>query len=119
MNTTKKIGDCGEKIAEDFLKKLGYKIIEKNWKYSRLGEIDIIAKDKNELVFVEVKYRRSKTFGSAIEALSKAKFEKVYKSALAYLQQTDIKFKTFRIDFVSIDECSEKQDIQHFKNVLL
>ena len=48
-------GKQGENIAEQYLKELGYKIIERNWKYSRIGEIDIIAQDKDTVVFVEVK----------------------------------------------------------------
>ena len=104
--------------AENYLKKLGYKIIEKNWKYSRIGEIDIIALDKDTIVFVEVKYRRSNTYGVAIESITPKKLEKIYQSALAYLGQTSIKYKNYRIDVIAIDKFSDTQ-IQHYKNISL
>ena len=50
-------GKQGENIAEQYIKKLGYKIIERNWHYSKNAEIDIIAEDKGALVFIEVKYK--------------------------------------------------------------
>lgn len=114
--TTKKIGDNGEKQAEEYLKKLGYKVIERNWKYSRIGEIDIIALEKTTLVFVEVKYRRSKIFGSAIEAITPKKFQKIYESALAYLSQTNIKYTNYRIDVITIDK-NAHPELNHIKNV--
>jgi len=114
--TTKKIGDAGEKQAEEYLKSLGMKILERNWKYSRIGEIDIIALDKDTLVFVEVKFRRSNSFGSAIEAITPKKLEKIYQSTLAYLNQTDIKYKNYRIDVIAIDNGAEAK-LQHIKNV--
>lgn len=116
--TTKKIGDAGEKQAEEYLRKLGMAILERNWKYSRIGEIDIIAKDKETIVFVEVKFRSSNTFGSAIEAITPRKLEKIYQSALAYLNQTDVKYKNYRIDIIAIDKLS-RQPLQHFKNISL
>lgn len=116
MLTTKKIGDSGELFAQNYLKKLGYKIIETNWKYSRIGEIDIIALDKSVLVFVEVKYRRSNTYGSAIEAITPKKLEKIYQSALAYLTQTKIKYKNYRIDVIAIDKLDTTK-IEHIKNI--
>lgn len=101
-----------------YLEKLGYKIIERNWKYSRIGEIDIIAQEKDTLVFVEVKYRRSSAFGSAIEAITPKKLEKIYKSALAYLGQTNIKYKNYRIDIITIDS-QVQQKLEHLKNISL
>ncbi len=95
---------------------MGYKIIEKNWKYSRIGEIDIIAQDKDVIVFVEVKYRRTNAYGAAIEAITPKKLEKIYQSALAYLGQANIKYKNYRIDIIAIDKISEPQ-IQHYKNI--
>ena len=114
--TTKQIGDKGEKEAEEYLKKLGWKILEKNWKYSRIGEIDIIGIDNNELVFVEVKYRNNNKFGSAIEAITKQKLDKIYKSALAYLKTTNERYKDFRIDVITIDKTATPP-LQHYKNI--
>lgn len=61
---TKQLGALGEKIAEEYLKKQGYKILDKNFRYRRYGEIDIIAKKGEDIVFIEVKTRlRSASFG--------------------------------------------------------
>ena len=114
--TTKKIGDIGEQEAENYIKKIGYKILERNWKYSRIGEIDIIALDKSTIVFIEVKYRRSNTFVTAIESITNKKLEKIYQTALAYLGQTNLKYKNYRIDVIAIDKSSEIP-LQHFKNI--
>lgn len=54
---TKQLGNQGEKIAEEYLKKQGYKILDKNFRYRRYGEIDIVAKKGEDIVFVEVKSR--------------------------------------------------------------
>lgn len=113
LETTKKIGDRGESAAQEYLKSLGYKILERNWKYSRVGEIDIIALDKATLVFIEVKYRRSNTFGTPLEAITKSKLEKLQKSIYAYLAQTNVKYKNYRLDAISI----ENEKIEHFKNI--
>lgn len=60
MKNTKPLGDLGEKIAEKYLIDRGYKILDKNFRYSKLGELDIIAQKEKDIVFVEVK-TRSKT----------------------------------------------------------
>ena len=78
------LGKKGEKIATNFLKKLGYKIIETNFS-CRQGEIDIIAKDNSELVFVEVKTRKSLEYGSPADAVNTIKKIHIYKVAEYYL----------------------------------
>ena len=67
------VGDIKENIAADYLKKNNYTILEKNFR-CRIGEIDIIAKDEKYLVFVEVKYRNSQTFGYPTEAFIRSHF---------------------------------------------
>ncbi len=119
MQTTKNIGDAGERLAQEHLEKLGYKILAKNWKYSRIGEIDIIAQDKNTIIFVEVKFRRSKTFGSAIESITPKKLEKIYQSALFYLQKNSLECKNYRIDVIAIDKTENGYKTEHFKNISL
>ena len=114
--STKEIGNLGESLAENYLKKLGMKILERNWKYSRIGEIDIIALDKITLVFVEVKYRNNDKYGSAIESITRKKLEKIYQSALAYISQTNHKYNNYRIDVIAIDKYS-KEPIKHYKNL--
>lgn len=77
-------GQCGEDAAAEYLKKKNYKIIERNYK-NKIGEIDIIAKTKTDLVFVEVKTRSSKKFGTPTEAITYYKKRKIVNTAKYYL----------------------------------
>ena len=104
-------GQEGQKIAEDYLKKTGYKIIVTNFR-TRLGEIDIIAEEKGQFVFIEVKYRKGPNFGLGFEAVNKKKLAKINLVAEQYLKNNKTT-KNCRIDVVSIDGVN----IQHFKNV--
>jgi len=81
-----KLGEKGEKLAVKFLKKKGYRIIKQNYK-TPMGEIDIIAKDKDTLVFVEVKTRESIEFGYPFEAVNNLKRRKIAKVALSYIRK--------------------------------
>lgn len=101
MNT-KKLGGLGEKIAKDFLVNKGFKILETNYA-TKLGEIDIIAKDKNGvLVFIEVKTRITEKFGLPREAVTVAKQRKIRLVAQEYLQKTDGFNKPARFDVIEI-----------------
>ena len=84
MNT-KILGASGEQQAAEFLKEKGYKILETNFS-NKIGEIDIIAKDKEFVVFVEVKARSSKAFGLPSEAVNFHKQQKIRQVALSYLK---------------------------------
>lgn len=111
-------GKFGEELAAKYLKKLGYRIIERNYRYSKLAEIDIIAQDRDELVFVEVKYRSTTSFGLPSEAVGYRKLQKIYQALLNYISNTNIKFKSYRIDVISIVGC-DTPEIEHFKNISL
>ena len=111
-----KKGRLGEEIAENYLKKLGYKIIEKNWHYSKNAEIDIIAIESSTLVFVEVKTRTSLNFGHPFEAISQAKIKKIYSAIYAYLQKSPQKYKQFRFDGIAIIGF-ENPKIEHIKSI--
>src|SRR5574344_2822668 len=102
MANNREIGEIGEKLAQNFLIKNGYEIIETNKHFSRFCEIDIIAKEKDTIVFVEVKTRSSDFCGSPLEAITKKKFENIKTGAYSYLQETKVKHKNFRIDAISI-----------------
>ena len=79
-------GSCGEEYAALYLKKQGYKIVERNYK-NKIGEIDIIAKHKKTLVFVEVKTRKTCEFGTPAEAVTYYKKQKIVNTARMYLAQ--------------------------------
>jgi len=95
------LGKKGEECAADFLKKNGYKIIQRNYR-NKLGEIDIIAKDKNTLCFIEVKTRTSLDFGLPQEAVNFYKQKKLNRVALSYLKQYNLLDKPARFDIVSV-----------------
>ncbi len=98
----KELGDIGEKLARDFLKKKGYKIRETNFR-CREGEIDIIAQKKGCLAFVEVRTKTSSDFGSPEESVTFAKKEKLIASALSYLNIHKDLPESWRIDFVAVE----------------
>ncbi|MBU4351144.1 YraN family protein [Candidatus Parcubacteria bacterium] len=93
-------GKRGEKIAKEYLQKKGYKIIEQNYK-TKYAEIDLVAKQKNELVFVEVRTKIGENFGSPEETIDRKKLRKLWGNATAYTAR--IKWKgSCRIDAVCI-----------------
>ena len=114
MNRKEK-GNLGESLAAKFLEGKNYKILERNWRYGKLGEIDIIAKDKETLVFVEVKTRSTTNFGQPIEAIDERKYLQIKNIANAYIMQSDEKYKNCRIDAVSV--LLNTNEIKHIKNI--
>ncbi|MDH5202902.1 MAG: YraN family protein [Nitrospirota bacterium] len=99
----KALGTKGENLAVTFLKKKGYKIIARNYK-TFIGEIDIIAKDGNTTVFIEVKTRTNDSFGYPFEAVNNKKKQKLKKLALLYLkskgQESPIRFDVLSIFYM-------------------
>lgn len=117
-NINKQIGLKGEEIACNYLKKLGWKILEKNFRYSKYAEIDIIAKETNTIVFVEVKTRTTSNFGHPFEAINTKKINNIYKAALSYLKSTQERYEDYRIDIISILG-NPNPKIEHIKNISL
>lgn len=97
----KETGIIGENIACSYLKKKGYKIIERNFR-TTFGEIDIIAKLKGIMIFVEVKTRLTSSLGPPYLAITKAKQAHIIKNALVYLMAKEITEVKWRIDIVSV-----------------
>ena len=114
MNNKEK-GKLGEDLAAKFLEGKNYQIIEKNWHYGQFGEIDIIAKDKDTLVFVEVKTRSTTNCGLPIEAINEKKLVQIKNIANAYIMQSDKKYKKYRIDAICI--MLNPQEIKHLKGI--
>lgn len=94
------LGKRGEDLAADYLAGKGYTIVERNWRNSH-QEIDIIAKDRDELVVVEVKTRRTDIYGSPDEAVSERKQALLVSAANAYIDQHDL-FCDTRFDIISV-----------------
>ncbi len=99
-NFRQKIGKEGETKAIDFLKNNGYQILETNYK-TKFGEIDIIAEENNEIVFIEVKTRTNNSFGVPQLAVNSRKQNKLTKTALHYIKIKNIYNKNFRFDVVA------------------
>ncbi len=95
-------GILGEKLAGHFLKKRGYRILETNYRCPE-GEIDIVARHKDSLVFVEVRTRTSREFGSPEESITPAKKERMRSAALRYQQTHDNLPQFWRIDVVAVE----------------
>ena len=111
----KAIGKSGEEIAKKYLEKQGNKIIETNKRFSNLCEIDIIALDKNTLVFCEVKTRRTDNCGTPLEAVTRTKYANIKKGIYLYLKENP-DYKKFRIDAVGI-VLKPAVTIKHLKNI--
>lgn len=108
----RKTGREKEELAEEYLRQQGYEILDMNF-YGRFGEIDIIARDGETLVFAEVKYRKSERFGNSLEAVDTRKQKKICQTALYYLARHHISDSVpCRFDVIGITG----EDITHIKN---
>lgn len=95
------LGRKGEDISVEFLRKQGYKIIKRNYRCS-LGEVDVIARDKQVICFVEVKTRRTDRYGLPEEAIDSYKQRRLARVALSYLKEKKLFNQDIRFDVVSI-----------------
>ncbi|SDB10347.1 putative endonuclease [Pseudobutyrivibrio sp. YE44] len=108
----RKQGNDFEQLAADYLKNNGMKILKQNF-YCKMGEVDIVGKDGDYLVFVEVKYRKNKRTGSAVEAVNYNKKRKISRCADVYMMMNHVSSDTsVRFDVVAIEE----GHLSHFKN---
>jgi len=111
----KELGRRGEEVAFRFLKKKGYRIIEKNYA-CKMGEMDIIAKEKDTLVFIEVKTRTSALFGPPQLAVNSWKQRQLSKVALNYLNEKRLKDVKARFDVVAILLGGKEEEIELIRN---
>jgi len=118
MPNTIEIGNEGEKIAENYLQELGYKIIKRKFHFGRIGEIDLIAKDDEVIVFVEVKARKSTEYGSGLEAITPTKRRNLVNVARGYLYVNNIENTYTRFDVISIDLSKKPPKIEHIINAI-
>ena len=115
----KEVGASGEKLAADYLKKHGYKIIQRNFR-CREGEIDIIAQKGECLVFVEVRTKKNTAFGTPEESVTLSKREKLISLANAYLQAYDKPPLSWRIDVVAVELGPDNRvsRLEHIENAV-
>jgi putative endonuclease len=111
----RKCGKAGEDLAAQFLEQRGLKILERNFRFER-GEIDLIAEEGEELIFVEVKTRRSNAFGTAEDAVTEKKQEQIRTVAEGYLFIHEIDDRPCRFDIVAIDYKNGSAEIHHIRD---
>jgi putative endonuclease len=110
------IGQREENDALKYLTKKGMKLIEKNFS-CKLGEIDLVMQDRDQLVFVEVRYRQRSVHGNAADSITPAKIQKIIRTATLYLQRKNILNKVSgRFDVVAIDATGSQKQITWYKN---
>jgi len=109
------IGQQAEQWADNYLQQHGLSLISKNYACRR-GEIDLIMQDNDTLVFVEVRYRKSSTFGSALESVDRKKQTKLIFTAEHYLQQQESSFSNYRFDVIAITHEKNSPSITWVKN---
>jgi len=97
----KDIGELGENISENYLKNLGYRILDKNFR-CKCGEIDLIAVYKAYICFIEVKTRYGINFGLPSDAVTPSKQHKIYKTAQVYISRKNINNSYFRFDVMEV-----------------
>ncbi len=111
MMQKKELGKKGEEKALRFLKKKGYHLIEQNY-VCKMGEMDIVTKEKDTLVFIEVKTRTSRAFGPPQLAVTKFKQRQLSKVALNFLKEKRLENIKARFDVVAVLLASEGEEIE-------
>src|SRR5687768_1468805 len=105
--TNLQTGNKGESLACEYLASLGYKIMDRNFRI-RGGEVDIVAREGEYLVFIEVKTRYSHEYGLPVESITPWKIRALKKSAAFYCMKINWEDKPYRIDFIGIDFADSK-----------
>ena len=113
-----RIGDYGQKLAVDFLTKRKYRILSEKF-FTKDGEIDVIAEQAGQLIFIEVKTRLSDKFGLPEEAVDRQKKEKMQQAGLNYLADKQVNNDNYRFDCIAIeiDKKNKKAVIRHHKGI--
>jgi putative endonuclease len=115
----KETGLLGEQLAKSFLQRKGYRIMETNCRCGR-DEIDIVARQKDYLVFIEVRTKSNAEYGSPEESLTFNKMRHMERAAIQYLQSHNIVSDLWRVDLVAVelDASSKPLRIELVENVL-
>jgi putative endonuclease len=111
------LGKLGEEAASLCLKQKGYQILDQNWRFERY-ELDIVAKDGEWLVFVEVKTRTSAQWGNPQDAVGKGRIKRMVEAADLYIRQKDLDFPA-RFDIVGAIWNGESFEIEHIDDAFL
>ena len=109
------LGRAGEQIAESYLKKKGFTLLERNYRCP-IGELDLIVLDRRVVVFVEVKTRSDGLLGSPLEAVHRYKQQRMIKVALYFLSQRRLHDQEARFDVIGITFEDQEPKIEHIQN---
>ena len=109
------LGRRGERAAEKYLRRVGYRIVERNFRAAG-AEIDIVAMDGETLVFVEVKTRRSRDAGAPEEAVDERKQKQIRRAAEIFARRYRADEVTMRFDIIAIDASGERLKIELLRN---
>lgn len=112
---SKNKGVEAEQLACDYLQASGLQLVQRNFS-CRYGEIDLIMKDGNTFVFIEVRYRKNRNFGGASASVTVAKQRRIIKTALSYLQQ-NMPESSMRFDVVAIE--GTQAEVEWIKDAFL
>lgn len=112
------LGKAGEKLAQDYLKRKGYRILETNYRTAH-GEIDIIAENKNRLALIEVRTRSSRELGTPEESITKGKKDKLVLLCLDYIDSHKIS-REWHVDLIAVELTREGKlmRIEHLEDIL-
>jgi putative endonuclease len=116
MNLKQDIGRYGEDRAANFLEDRGYEIIDRNWR-SQIGEIDLVARDKDRLVFVEVKTRSGSGFGHPFEAITANKVARMRRLVADWCIAKKVSGVKVRLDAIAVLITGGRVHIEHLKEV--
>ena len=111
----KRLGQEGEDLAAGFLRKKGYKLVERNYR-CKTGEVDLIVLDRKVVVFVEVKTRSDHSFGTPLEAVEIRKQHKMIRAAQYFLNQKGLHQREARFDVVGISWPGRAPIVEHIEN---
>lgn len=113
------LGSAGERLAAGWLEARGYRVLARNWRCA-YGELDVVAEERGELVFVEVKTRRGVAHGAPEEAITASKRAHLIAAAQCYLMEQQRETQPCRIDIVAIqlDEQGRLMDVRHYRGAV-
>lgn len=108
-------GKNGEDAAVDYVTKKGYHILCRNYRFER-GEIDIIAEEGDDLVFIEVKARRSKAYGDPEDALTPSKCRQIKRVAEGFLDEHNLDDRSCRFDIIAVEYADTQPVVRHLQD---
>ncbi|ETK33968.1 YraN family protein [Microbispora corallina] len=117
MAAKDRLGRHGEQLAADFLEAAGVRILARNWRCAE-GEIDIVARDGNALVVVEVKTRSGRSHGTAFEAVTQGKLLRLRSLAGRWLASQTERFDSIRVDVIALERFAGDFSLRHERGVV-